>query len=182
MPEPVTVAEAKFAAKQSLDTDAPLDALVASLIVTARQSAETITGRLYHDAEVVERLTDWPAAGRRLYVNAPRAVAISYWDGAVWQSLAPSAFAWADDGSGTVLAPALGTCWPVLGQVAVGERVRITITAGPADPPATVPECVKQYIKAVVTAWLDHPEAVQRGELRAHPQLAGLLAGELLLS
>lgn len=182
MTEPVTVAEAKYAAKQPAAADAQLDALVASLIATARESAETITGRLYHDATVVERLACWPAAGCRLYVNAPRAVAISYWDGSVWQTLAPSAFAWADDGSGTVLAPVLGTTWPTLGQVAVGERVRITIQAGPADPPATVPETVKNYIKAVVTAWLDHPEAVQRGELRAHPQLAGLLAGQLLLS
>lgn len=182
MTEPVTVAEAKYAAKQSPDVDAQLDALVASLIATARESAETITGRLYHDATVVQRLSDWPATGRRLYVNAPRGVAISYWDGAVWKSLDSSAFAWADDGSGTVLAPALGTSWPTLGEVAVGERVRITITAGPADPPTAVPETVKTYIKAVVTSWLDNPDAVQRGELKVNPQLAGLLSGQLLLS
>jgi len=157
MTEPVTLSEAKLAARIDAD-DTALDALLSGLITAAREQAEQITGRYYVGTTVRRDLTDWPAADDVLPVYAARAVAINYWSGGVWVDLSGAGFVYAASGPGTVLAPALGAAWPALGEVAIGPRVRVDITAGLVDP-TTAPEQVKLYIKALVSFWVDNPAA-----------------------
>lgn len=172
--EPVTLAEAALAARVD---GADLNDLITGAISAARQQAEQITGRHYRPKVVRASLASWP--GDRLPVNAPSACAISYWSGSAWLDLAPSAYVWAPDGSGVVLAPALGASWPVLGPVAAGPRVRIDLTVGPAAP-ADVPDAVKLYCKALVAAWIKTPEALVGGSLQRNPLFDVLLDGERL--
>lgn len=176
--EPVTVPEAKLAARLELD-DTAFDGLVAGFITAAREQAEQVTGRLYREATVRIELTDWPSSTYRLNVHAPRSVAIQWWDGAAWQLLDGTLFAFAALDASTVIAPALGAGWPQLGQVAIGPRVRIDITAGPTSS-SQVPEQVKLYIKALVSFWVNRPDAGQVGPLQTNPHFDRLLDRERL--
>jgi uncharacterized phiE125 gp8 family phage protein len=176
--EPVTLTEAKTAARLEL-ADGGMDALIEGLITMAREQAEQITGRLYRDTTERVELTDWPASTDLLYVAEPRAVAVTYWDGATWARLDPLAFEWAAQGDGTVIAPAVGTAWPALGVRAVGARVRVDLTAGPTGA-AQVPESVKLYIKALVSVWINNPDAAHRGAMQTNPLFDRLLDRERL--
>jgi len=173
--EPVTVDEAKLAAR--VDT-ADLDALIGGVITAARQQAEHITGRIYRPQVLREELADWPAADEPVAVNAATACVVSYWDGSAWSTLSASAYVYAPEGNGTALAPMLGTNWPMLPDRAAGPRVRIDLTAGPAAS-ANVPEAVKLYIKASVSAWVNNPDAAGK-PLAANPLFDRLLDAERL--
>lgn len=165
--EPVTLAEAKLAAKVDGDEQ---DTLIAGFITAARQQAEQITGRLFGPQTWRVELVDWPSADQLLEVHAPTAVAASYRTGSTWTAVAANAFEWAASGRGTVLAPVVGSNWPALATVAVGPRVRIDITAGEeAD------EQVRLYIMASVTHWIQNPAAAQAGTLVANPLFERLL-------
>jgi len=153
--EPVTLAEAKLAAR--VDGSAH-DALIGGLIVAAREQAEHVAGRRWIAQTWRHELTDWPAADVALPQPDATAVAISYWNGAAWVSLAGSAFGFGPLNSGTAIAPAVGASWPTLGDIAIGPRVRVEITSGAASA-AGVPEVVKLYIKACVAHWVDNPGA-----------------------
>jgi len=181
--EPVTLAEAKLAARLDDDPDTganPLDAFIQSAITAAREQAEHITGRTYRRREFSFELEAWPAPDRRFPVCEPSACAISYFNAErQWQELAPQAFEFAPIAGQAEVAPALDTQWPPLGRRAVGALVRITFTAGPADP-ADVPEQVKLYIKAHVASWVSNPEAVSGRAVQFTPLLASLLDAERL--
>jgi uncharacterized phiE125 gp8 family phage protein len=157
--EPVTVAEAKLAAR--VDGSAH-DALIGGLIVAAREQAEHVAGRRWITQAWRHELTDWPAADVALPQPDATAVAISYWTGAAWVSLAGSAFGFGPLNSGTAIAPAVGAAWPTLGDIAIGPRVRVDITSGAASA-AGVPEQVKLYIKACVAYWIYNPSAMAEG-------------------
>jgi hypothetical protein len=176
--EPITLDEAKLAARVDAD-EASLDLAIAGLIASAREQAEQITGRHYVQATVRREFTDWPSSDTLLHTHAATACAITWWDGAAWQPLDGAAFVFAPAGSATVVAPAIGAAWPALGAVAVGPRVRIDLTAGPADP-STAPDLVKLYIKAMVAGWVNNPDAVGRGALTPNPMFASLLDREIL--
>ena len=169
--EPVTLAQAKLAARVD---GTEWDALIPGLIKSARQVAEQETHRCLIAQTWRAELADWPASTDVLPVAPATAVAVSYWNGSAWTTLAGSAFAWAADGGGVVLAPALNTSWPTLADVAIGPRVRVDVTAGVANA-ALVDECAKLYITAHVAAWLRNPEAVTSQRLEAVPLLGGLL-------
>lgn len=172
--EPVTLAEAKLAAR----IDASItnyDNDVSRAITAARLMAEQITGRDFVRKTRRVTLKEWPAATDVLHVYEPVAVAISWWDGTAWQALDANAYAyWAED-AGTCIAPAIGASWPTLGQVAGGARVRIDITAGPADPRAATPADVKLYIAAMVSHWHDNPGAMVAGNASPNPFIERLL-------
>jgi len=137
--------------------------------------AEQETGRDFVRKTRRVTLKEWPAATDVLHVHEPVDVAISYWDGTAWQALDANAYAyWAED-AGTCIAPVIGASWPTLGQVAGGARVRIDITAGPADPRAATPADVKMYIAALVAHWHDKPSAVTDGNATPTPYTARLL-------
>lgn len=172
--EPLTVAEAKLAAR----IDASLTAFdndIARAITAARLMAEQQTGRDFVRKTRRISLKDWPAATDVMHVHEPVDVAISWWDGAAWQALDTAAYAyWAED-TGTALGPAVGASWPTLGQVAGGPRVRVDITAGPADPRAATPADVKLYIAAMVSHWHDNPGAMVAGNASPSPYIERLL-------
>lgn len=175
--EPVTLAEARLAARIDAQDD-ELDDHIETLISAARRLAEQQTGRSYVRKTVRYQLAEWPSVAERFPVHEPAAVAVSYWDGATWATLSSAAFVFFAAEAGTGVAPALGTAWPQLGQVAGGPRVRFDFTVGPADPPATVDACVKVFIKAVVAYWHDNPAAADGGDVPR--RLLGLLDPERL--
>jgi hypothetical protein len=178
--EPVSVAEAISAARLDSDAGAELTASISGAISAARLQAEHLTGRCYRPQVQRFELDDWPAAGELLPICDPTSVAIAYWSGSAWVDLpTPAGFAWAGVGIRTGLAPATGTSWPTLGMRPVGARVRIDISAGP-DSPAKVPESVKLYIKAQVSAWQKTPEALASTNLQPNPLFESLLDGERL--
>lgn len=180
MPEPVTLADAKLAARLDAD-DTTLDSFVTGAISAAREGAERITGRSYLQRAQLVELTDWPSADQVLPHYQPSACAVSYFDTTgSWVTLATDQYELGALRNGTILAPTFAAAaWPVLGQRTVGPRVRITLTAGPADP-ADVPAAVKLYIKANVAAWVDNPAAMAAGSLQVSPLFERLLDRERL--
>ena len=185
-PEPVTVAAAKLAA--SIDADVTAwDTEIAVLISAAREQAEHITGRTYRTTVWREELTDWPAVDDAIRVYAATAVAVSYWTGSAWATMAPGTVDFAPGGiggCGTCVAPVSGI-WPSLGDRSLGARVLIDLTAGPAVPTpeggsVEIPAVVDRYIKAHVAAWRKNPEATASASLGAHPLLDRLLDSERL--
>lgn len=179
--QPVSVDEAKLAARVD---GTELDDVIESLIASAREHAEDLTGRCYCEQIRTYELRDWPTVCDELPVNAATACVVTYWDGTRWSDpLDAAQYAFAPGGLGsiaTVLAPT--TSWPELGTRVIGPRVRIVLTAGPSDP-ATVPEQVKTFIKASVSAWLATPEAQgagRNGVLTANPLYDRLLDGQRL--
>lgn len=172
--EPVSVAEAALAAR--VDAVDELATLIASLITAAREGAEYITGRFYKSRVWVWKGTDWP----RDSLKATRAssVEVWYWDGTAMVELDPASYAWDEDpdGPGTVIAPQLGMDFPELPPKAAGARVRVELTY--TILPSTVPECVKTYIKAQVSGWLNNPDAVSTRQMQIDPRLDRLLDPE----
>lgn len=186
-PEPVTVAAAKLAAGVDADITS-WDADIAELIASAREQAEHITGRTYRRTVWREERGDWPAASEAIRVHAASACTISYWTGSSWQALDAAAFVYAPGGigqCGTCVAPSLSAgSWPELGDVALGPRVRIDLTAGPAEVPPGDPVPIAapaaRYIKAHVAAWLKTREATASASIARQPLFDALLDGERL--
>lgn len=179
--EPVSVDEAKLAARVD---GTELDTLIESLISSAREAAEDLTGRCYRQQVRRYELPDWPRLCDELSTYAATACAVTYWTGSAWSDpLDASEYAFAPGGLGdiaTILAPV--TAWPTLGDRIIGARVRIDLTAGP-DVDGVVPDSVKTYIKASVSAWLKTPEAQgagREGVLTPNPLFARLLDGQRL--
>jgi uncharacterized phiE125 gp8 family phage protein len=171
--EPVSVSQAKAALR--IDDDR-FDDLLPGLITAARAVAEQETGRQLVSQVWRSELSDWPASTEVIPVHRATAAAITYWDGSAWVSLSGSAYAYAPNGNGTSLAPALTTSWPTLGEVAIGPRVRIDLTAGVANGSAsTVPEGIKTFITALVGQLVQTPELTGQQAMQAHPLLARLL-------
>ena len=178
-PEPVSVAEAKTAARVDLDITA-MDDEIQSLITAARIEAEHITRRIYRRRQITFERSGWPTSSEPFGVCDASSCEISYYsaDGN-WTPLDASEFKFAVVSNRTYLAPAIGRTWPVLGALPVGMPVRITITGGPASRDE-VPETVKRYIKAHVSAWLKNPGAIASASLVGNPLYDGLLDSKRL--
>jgi uncharacterized phiE125 gp8 family phage protein len=174
--EPVTLSDAKAALR--ID-DTRFDALLPGLISSARAVAEQETGRQLVEQTWRAELADWPAATDVIQVHRPTACAITYWNGSAFVSLAGAGYVFAPEpvtGNGTCLAPALSTSWPTLGNVALGPRVRIDLTAGLATGSAAqVPAGIKTFITALVGQIIQSPELTATAAVQAHPLLARLL-------
>ena len=173
---PVTPAEAKLALR--ID-DTQYDALLPGLLLAATDVAQQETGRLFIEQAWRIELADWPASTDVLPLYRPTAAAVSYWNGSSWVALSGSAFAFGPDavtGNGTVIAPALNTSWPALGDIAIGPRVRIDLSAGVAAADAAqVPSGVRTFITALVGQMIQSPELSASATVQAHPLLARLL-------
>lgn len=172
--EPVSVADAKFAAR--LD-GAHWDGAVAAAIATARQVAEHETGRRLMTQVWRYELEDWPDADELLPELRPTAVAVARWDGAAWQAVDAGAYVWTPAGPAgwhIALAPALGGSWPALGEVALGPRVRVDVTVG-ADSAAAVPAPAVQFVKALVALMVNDPTLTAEAALEGHRYLRHVL-------
>lgn len=168
--EPVTLDEAKLSARVD---GSEWDGIITGAIAAARQVAEQETGRRFLTQTWRLDLDDWPAADDVFALYRPTAVAVSYWTGSAYTALAtPAGFAWAPVGNGFSIVPALNTSFPALGDIAIGARVRIDATVGEATA-ATVDECVKTFIKALVTVMVHEPALSATDG--ASPLLRGLL-------
>lgn len=176
--EPVALSDAKLALR--ID-DTAFDALLPGLISSARQVAEQETGRAFVAQTWRTELADWPASTDEIAIYRPTAAAVSYWDGATWATLAGSGYVFAPTARGTVLVPALTMSWPTLGDVAIGPRVRIDLTAGVAAlDAATVPDCIKTFITALVGQMIQAPDLTALQTMQASPLLARLLDSQRL--
>lgn len=170
--EPVTVAEAKLAARIS---GTEFDAQLPGMISAARQLAEQGSGGQQFMVQTWRvELSDWPAADDVMHVHEVTAAAVSYWNGSAWVTMGAGTFSAFKLGDWTGIAPALNTSWPTLGTIAGGPRVRIDLTAGVANA-AEVPPCVAMYIKAMVAFWIDNPAAASGASLAEAPFLRSLL-------
>jgi hypothetical protein len=152
--------------------------IVTGAISAARAQAEQLTGRKYRLCVMRAQFSAWPDADEAIHVHAPSACSISYWNGTTWASLVGSAFAFYPlDPGGTGIAPAYGTSWPTLGNIAGGPRIRVDLTCGPtgADGELPVAECVKTYIKACVSGWVNNGDFHADARLVENPMLAYLL-------
>ena len=168
--QPVSIDEAATALR--ID-DHRFDTRLPASLGAARALAEQETGRLFMTQTWRTEMDTWPAASDILRVHRATAAAISYWDGSTWATLSPAEYVVAPNGNGTSVAPAIGSSWPALGDVALGPRVRIDLTAGTADA-SNVPEGVKHYIIALTGQLIQSPDlsAASAGQ---HPLLARLL-------
>jgi hypothetical protein len=168
--EPVTLEQAKIAAR----VDGPeWDDIITAAIVAARQVAEQETGQRFITQTWRIELADWPASTDIFAVYRPSAVAVSYWTGSAWVTLTNATqVAWGIVQGGFAVVPPLSGSFPALGDVAIGPRVRLDVTSGEPDA-STVPECVKTFIKALVTVMV-HDPALQASDA-AGPLLRGLL-------
>ena len=169
--EPVTIGETKAAAR--ID-GTEFDAILPGLIAAARQVAEQETGRRFISQTWRASLTDWPTSADVLPFYQPTAVAVTYWNGSTFATLATNAYVWANVGRGISLAPALTTSWPTATEVAIGPRVRVDVTLGQASA-GNVDDCARTYIKALVAWWVANPEATAANTRQAAPFLASLL-------
>jgi uncharacterized phiE125 gp8 family phage protein len=170
--EPVTVDQARDALR--IDDDR-FDVVLPGLISAAREQAEQITGRQFVQQVKRTELPDWPAVDDVIHVYRPTTAAVSYWNGNAWVVLATNAYVYAPDaatGLGTSLAPALNTSWPTLGDVAIGPRVRVDLTAGQTTAVDT-PPAVQTFIIALVGQMIQSPELSAKDA--ASPLLSGLL-------
>lgn len=172
--EPVSVADAKFAARAD---GAHWDSPIAGMIAAARQVAEHETGQRLMAQTWRHELADWPTTDDLLPELRPSAVAVAYWTGSAWSTLSSPAFVWAPAGvSGwhIALAPAINTAWPTLGDVALGPRVRVDVTSGAADA-AQVHPAATQFIRALVALMVTDPTLTAEAALAAHQYLRHML-------
>ena len=168
--EPVTLDEAKLSARVD---GSEWDDLITGYIAAARQVAEQETGARFITQTQRAEFTDWPTVADIIPVYRPSAVAVSYWNGSAWVTLTNvTHYAWAAVDGGFVIAPPLNGALPTLGSIAIGPRVRIDATSGEATA-ATVPQCVKTFIGALVTLMV-HDPALTASDA-ATPLLRGLL-------
>lgn len=176
--EPVEVDDCKLALR--ID-GTEFDLLLPGLIASARQVAEQNIGRALIAQTWRAEIDDWPTDADEIPVYRPSACAVTYWNGSAWVSLSGSAYVYAAINAGTRLAPAIGTDWPTLGDIAIGPRVRVDLTSGVAAASAdTVPECVRTYITALVGQMIQAPQLTASQAAQAHPLLAALLDGQRL--
>lgn len=169
--EPVTVNDAKLAAR--LD-GGHWDTIVSDAIAAARAVAEHETGRHFMAQTWRVELADWPALSDELPFLRPTGVVVAYWTGSTWATLATNAYAWAAQRTGIALAPALGSSWPVLGDVAIGPRVRIDVTLGATDP-AQVPAPAQMFVKALVAVMAADPSLTAVDALASSAYLPRML-------
>jgi uncharacterized phiE125 gp8 family phage protein len=188
--EPVTLIEAKLHLRVDFDDD---DTLIASLITTARQAAETLTGRQLITARWKQVLDCFPGpslmgvpAGQAftlpghaiLLAKAPvqSVISINYLDmGSVSQTMPVSNYTVDSACEPARITPVFGQIWPIcLPQIGA---VSVTFDAGYGTA-AQVPEGIKSWIKLRVGSLYAHREevaALSRGRIDSLPFIDGLL-------
>lgn len=172
--EPVSLAEAKLHLRVDVDDD---DALISSLIATARQAAETLTGRQLISARWKLVLDAFPW-GEILLAKCPvqSIVSIQYLDMNGLSQMLPSSDYVVDTACEPArITPVFGKTWPpTLPQIGA---VTVTFDAGYGAASA-VPEGLKSWIKLRVGSLYAHREEMSilmRGRIDPLPFVDGLL-------
>ena len=181
--EPVTLAEAKLAARIEVTTD---DSLVSSLITGARVYAETYTRSTFINTTLqlslegfpwngpfnfpYASLERYPGTSGRLYLWRPpvsSVTSIQYVDnyGAL-QTLDPSMYQ-VQTGFKGIIAPAYGTVYPNVRQEF--NSVLVTYVAGYGPDASLVPEGIKTAIKLMVSFWYNNRDAASSGSMSKVP-------------
>lgn len=151
--EPVSLAEAKAHAR--IDTDAD-DALIAALIVAARQWAEHATGRAFI-TQTWQLSLDAPE-GREIFLpRAPlqRVSSLQFFDDADTAHAWPNESTFVDTSHepGRLVLRS-GAVWPSPRRAANG--LKITYVGGYGDDAASVPQPIRLALMELVTAWYQH--------------------------
>jgi uncharacterized phiE125 gp8 family phage protein len=172
--EPVSLAEAKLHLRVDVDDD---DALISSLIATARQAAETLTGRQLISARWKLVLDAFPW-GEILLAKCPvqSIVSIQYLDMNGLSQMLPSSDYVVDTACEPArITPVFGKTWPpTLPQIGA---VTVTFDAGYGAASA-VPEGLKSWVKLRVGSLYAHREEMSilmRGRIDPLPFVDGLL-------
>lgn len=191
--EPVSLAEAKAHLRVDFDED---DALIASLLVAARQAAEALTHRQLVAARWRLVLDSFPGPslmgstgvlagqpftlpGHAILIPKSPVLSIAeirYLDMAGASQVMPAAHYTADLACEPArITPVFGQIWPIaLPQIGA---VAVTFDAG-YGPPEAVPEGIKSWIKLRLGSLYAHREevaALTRGRIDPLPFIDGLL-------
>jgi uncharacterized phiE125 gp8 family phage protein len=158
--EPVTLAEAK--AHLRLD-HAGEDALIATLITTARLHIEAALGLALITQSWSYRLDAWPSGGSIVLplrpVQSMGAVRVTAADGTV-ATLAPEGYL-LDGASVPPRLVATAPPWPRPGLVVQG--IEMAFTAGYGNAASAVPPPIRQALLLLVAHWYEHREPVLIG-------------------
>jgi len=160
--EPVTLAEAK--AHLRVDSDHE-DALITSIIQTARQKAETITHSALITQTWAEIADQFPDGNGKIELTLPPVqsiVSIVYRDTeGVDQTLPPESYQLARYVMPQYVVPAAGYTWPTIpGGL---EAVRVTFVCGYGATGAAVPPNVKTWMLLQIGAIYENREAFATG-------------------
>lgn len=168
--EPLDLATAKLWAR--IDGTA-FDALIAGMIVAARQIAEQETGARLITQTWRAELDDWPGFDDPFALFPVQSVGLSYWDGSAWATLAGQAVS-VRDRFGVYVRQTVGGAYAPL-VTTTGPRVRVDFTVGYGDTAEDVPQAIRQFIAAHVAYWIRNPEAALDRTMVQSPFLSGLL-------
>ena len=174
--EPLTLAETKLHLRVDYTAD---DALITSLIIAARQAAETKTGRALLPQTWKLSLNAFPyscnlryrgdvalqPSAERIKLPRPPFVSLSsitYVDLAgVQQTLGGAAYTVGQLGALATVRPAYGTSWPTARDD--DNAVNITFNAGYASA-SLVPEPIKAWMKIMIGTLYENREAILHGQ------------------
>lgn len=156
--EPVSLAEAKQHLRVDHSAD---DSLISALIATAREAAETRTGRALVSQTWRSTHAAWPqdiALPRPPLVSVQ---AVTYLDDeGLRQTLAASAYQVITDSLVGSIVPAYGASWPSARNEP--GSIRIDYTAGYGSA-ANVPQALKAWMLLALGTWYAQREAIVTG-------------------
>lgn len=157
--EPVSVSEAKLWSRIETDAD---DALVASLITSARATAEIHTQRRFITQTVVARLDSFPHHIVLGQTPLQSVASITYVDPlGVTQTLASSVYTVDTFSRLARIVPAPSEAWPSI--ISTPNAITITYQAGYGDDADDVPEPIRTAIKMIFGAAYDSRQDVVVG-------------------
>lgn len=164
--EPLSLAETKRNRRvDGIDYDQDLT----DLIVAARETAESMTGRQLMPATWLLRLDHFPFS-RPLRIPRPplaTVASIKYVDTAgVEQTIDPAIYQVDVAGEPGRIEPAFSKCWPT--ARAQLNAVTVEFTAGYADA-ASVPFMIKRAMLLLVGHWFENREPLVAGSMVAMP-------------
>jgi uncharacterized phiE125 gp8 family phage protein len=144
-------------------TDTADDTLIGSLIDSAADLAEHLTGRTLIERERTHRVA---AFGDRIALpGAPvsAVTSVQYLSAAgVLTTLAADQYALESGDDWPALVPALGVAWPEV-QPGRADAVRITYTAGYGAADTDVPVGIQQWLLLCLGTWYNQRESVAAG-------------------
>ena len=179
--EPISRTEAKLHARVETDAD---DALIDSLIIAARETAETMTSRRLISQVREVQYNCWPDTDSRgiseFWLPGPplsTVTHVKYYDtDGTQQTLSTDVYEvnTAKEPGRVTLKP--NQSWPSL-QSGKATPITIRFTAGYADA-AAVPDRVKIGMYMLISYWYNQREAAASANLKEAPYAADVLFGQ----